>query len=530
MEEIHRVFGELELFSKKRFGFNKRGTPVYLFRPLDTSMPEAKVASKCAKIYGTQKNVYARVVYSNLEEGGRQNLCSIIGHVDDSEAIRLMLLNKWLGNIKTGNKRFNLTDQQQFSPAQEAAPPAEYEADYICTIDPVDCVDMDDALSIYRCEEGVTLSAHITDVDDYIPCDSELDAIFKRQPLTIYHGGGETCRPTHALPETLSTDLCSLVAGQRRTVLTVSFLISEDAIKRVDLGRHRIVSVAKLTYEEANQQIGSKIQNPLKDMADLVERHFPKVENSASDDPAHALVERMMIACGKVVAGRLLECSGELPCLVRKHTNNKTSTSKIRSAAEYVLVRPSEHGKIHPHEGMGLECYMHFTSPIRRYADLVVHRQVKRRLLSLDTRENALEQGDVDALNRFQIGCRRYEAQWNLWSHHLLPLPVGGKTLVEFEPGEFYREKDGGVWITGYVTQFSRFIGVPILDARIAESAKIVNENSLVIEKNGNCHTALAFDTQTAQVEIWWERGRGLRGLRSRMIQPPINMMSEIEK
>jgi ribonuclease R len=45
------------------------------------------------------------------------------------------------------------------------------------------------------------------------------------------------------------------------------------------------------------------------------------------------------------------------------------------------------------HFGLGSDCYTHFTSPLRRYADLVVHRAVKAHL-----RGERLDQGDLVAL------------------------------------------------------------------------------------------------------------------------------------
>ena len=44
------------------------------------------------------------------------------------------------------------------------------------------------------------------------------------------------------------------------------------------------------------------------------------------------------------------------------------------------LKRASYAAECEPHYGLGLDEYLHFTSPIRRYPDLVAHRALKRRL------------------------------------------------------------------------------------------------------------------------------------------------------
>ncbi|ALD65987.1 ribonuclease R [Spiroplasma cantharicola] len=44
------------------------------------------------------------------------------------------------------------------------------------------------------------------------------------------------------------------------------------------------------------------------------------------------------------------------------------------------------------HFGLASACYTHFTSPIRRYSDLIVHRFLKQYLISKDLREQKLEQ------------------------------------------------------------------------------------------------------------------------------------------
>ncbi|AUB31139.1 ribonuclease R [Spiroplasma floricola] len=55
------------------------------------------------------------------------------------------------------------------------------------------------------------------------------------------------------------------------------------------------------------------------------------------------------------------------------------------------------------HFGLASECYTHFTSPIRRYSDLIVHRFLKQYLVDKDIREFKLEQNEKFVLKACSI-------------------------------------------------------------------------------------------------------------------------------
>ncbi|KAM1576228.1 hypothetical protein COP2_033549 [Malus domestica] len=107
------------------------------------------------------------------------------------------------------------------------------------------------------------------------------------------------------------------------------------------------------------------------------------VENQA--DPAMRLVTEMMVLCGEVIATFGSRNNIPLPYRGQPQSNIDTSVfahlpeGPVRSSALVKLMRAAEIDFRKPirHGILGLPGYVQFTSPIRRYMDLLAHYQVK---------------------------------------------------------------------------------------------------------------------------------------------------------
>ncbi|PFX22556.1 DIS3-like exonuclease 1 [Stylophora pistillata] len=287
----------------------------------------------------------------------------------------------------------------------------------IFSIDPKGCEDVDDTLSVRTMKRGqIELGVHIADVSHFVRPGSLTDAEAKARSTTVYLAD----RRFDMLPEVLSADLCSLIGGVDRYAVSVLWVLdSEYNVVKTWFGRTVIRSSYKLFYEaaqaiadgetgdedliedipelqevdrkEASKRLSEirKTVTKLMDIARVIKTRRTihgalelegvevqvqlgdkkDIKNLIPKKPLeiHETVAECMIFANHWVAKKIAEAFPSAALLVRSLATQAMSNALYFST-----------GSLSPenffHYGLALDHYTHFTSPIRRYADVIVHR------------------------------------------------------------------------------------------------------------------------------------------------------------
>ncbi len=312
------------------------------------------------------------------------------GHVEELAA--RIAATDWLANWDRGTRR-DLRHLDAF------------------TIDSALTRDHDDALSLSPLPDGtVEVGVHIADAAEMIAKGDALDCEAENRASSIYLPDGRITM----LPASLSEDLLSLRAGEDR--LAVSFLMRFDKDGN-PLSHEICTSVVRireqLTYEEVNEQVG---RDPiLRDLYELALRHrerriargaiilpLPEIQVTVNpvgmiqisryekETPSQILVSEWMIAANALAAAFLAERN--IPTLYRNQAECKPETEFVHSDHELfsiyrrrrLFARAEMDTEPRGHCSLALSHYTMVTSPIRRFSDLVVQRQLKQALRAAD--------------------------------------------------------------------------------------------------------------------------------------------------
>ncbi|HEB61241.1 MAG TPA: RNB domain-containing ribonuclease, partial [Phycisphaeraceae bacterium] len=126
---------------------------------------------------------------------------------------------------------------------------------FICTIDPPDAKDFDDAISLEKKGDGYVLGVHIADVANFIPPGSPLDEEAKLRGNSVYLP--RLVIPM--LPELLSNGICSLQEAVPRFTKSVFITFDRDGyVQGARYSNAVIQSVKRMTYLEAQALIDGK--------------------------------------------------------------------------------------------------------------------------------------------------------------------------------------------------------------------------------------------------------------------------------
>jgi ribonuclease R len=305
------------------------------------------------------------------------------------------------------------------------------------TIDGETAKDFDDAVHATREGRGFRLWVAIADVSHYVRHADALDLEARERGTSVYFPR----RVIPMLPEKLSNGLCSLNPGVDRLAMVCEMAITpKGAVARFEFYPAVIRSHARLTYtevwamlsaHEAPAHIATLYEvfrqlaaerrrrgaidfetvetRMLFDARGKIEQIVPETRNDA-----HRLIEECMLAANVCAGAFLIERNH--PTLYRVHdvpAPEKVAAlrdflaelglqlpggeiprpkdyaqllDKIRQRPDFVLLqtillRSLKQAVYSPdnagHFGLAFEAYVHFTSPIRRYPDLLVHRAIR---------------------------------------------------------------------------------------------------------------------------------------------------------
>jgi exoribonuclease R len=355
----------------------------------------------------------------------------------------------------------------------------------VVSIDPPDCRDVDDAVSVHFDGRYYEVGVHIADVSCLVDKGGRLDTEALQRGVTFYPKTGD--KPVHMFPTEFAENYCSLLPNRDRPCISVTFAVDKDdgKIVRSSIVRSIIHNKHKFTYDQVqaiifshhqssaagNEEISDETRTTLQQLHVAAKalrrarlgasRHYVQFEELLSTAgckgsfAAHFLVEEFMIVANRLVAEKLV---GAFPdCIpLRKQgrpdceefeewfashshslhissffqqyvpvlqeivpnvhsvpSSKLTSVPLLKEVAE-LLQGAVEQGDVekvreilgaedyHPlhataldawrsiqrsaeyvcsgdtgdrqHFSLGCNLYTHFTSPIRRYIDIVVHR------------------------------------------------------------------------------------------------------------------------------------------------------------
>ncbi|XP_034693854.1 ribonuclease II, chloroplastic/mitochondrial isoform X2 [Vitis riparia] len=283
---------------------------------------------------------------------------------------------------------------------------------YAIDVDEAD--ELDDALSATRLLDGrIKVWIHVADPTSLVQPGSIVDREAMKRGTSIF-------LPTATypmFPEKLAMEGMSLKQGELCNAVTVSVVLHSDgSIAECTVDNSIIKPTYMLTYESASELLHLNLEEEVElkilseaaalrlrwrrnqgaiDTSTLETRikvanpddPEPSINLYVEDqaDPAMRLVTEMMILCGEAVA--TYGSCNNIPLPYRGQPQSNVDTSAfahlpegpVRSSALVKILRAAEMDFRKPirHGVLGLPGYVQFTSPIRRYMDLLAHYQVK---------------------------------------------------------------------------------------------------------------------------------------------------------
>lgn len=280
------------------------------------------------------------------------------------------------------------------------------------TIDSETSQDLDDAVWVEPDGANMRLQVHIADVSKMVPKGAFLDQQAFKRGETLYLP--QSIKPM--FPQSVEASLSLLPFVERQVVTLGMTLDSAGELLDVQISESTLISQEKFSYEAvegilrgAPHHLRSQLQQLEQVTKALMQQrqqhgaiygrslgsHYVDEDGRVIKKSARPqqMIAELMILSNRVVSEYMH--NRQLPWIYRTHDYQDLTALPAQRQQFIQLLEAMEDDEqlrralagyydraqysAHPgrHVGLGLEAYTHFTSPIRRYVDLINHRLLK---------------------------------------------------------------------------------------------------------------------------------------------------------
>jgi len=314
------------------------------------------------------------------------------------------------------------------------------------SIDDSQTSEIDDAISLEKISYQHKLWIHIASPTSYFEYQSAIDKKARKLISTVYL----STNTYYMLPEILINDVFSLRDNEKRESLSLGVIFNEDgSIASTEIVQSIIKVDYRLNYTEADELIdyAPKEEEDLSIISEILQSRKCWRKNSGATeiletfgkiivednnptlkiiDPtlSRQLISEAMILYGNLISNFTKVNKIPVPYRVQQRVD-KVSKDNYQDSDNKVLYNfllKKTMGKSYysinpmPHTSLGLTSYLHATSPIRRYADLIVNYQLNRYLNNneLISKED-VEQMILEINNQGRQNIMRYREDQKYW-------------------------------------------------------------------------------------------------------------------
>jgi exoribonuclease R len=407
------------------YGLNSRKNPYFLFTPLLKCYPKFYVCINDKKLKNTNGKFYITIkfnIWTKKIPFGVLN--KFIGKVGEKENEIEKLLNYYEIDTKKYklHKKFKVSQKSKiydYIDNNELKDYLDMRNQHTISIDPKGSKDIDDALSIeYLPNNEYKVGIHISDVSFWYNKFDLKYFLRNNRFSTVYLKD----KKFNLYPNILSDFLMSLIKGKDRLSLSLFIIFNEDSEIKEYYFKNTILNVNRnFCYRKVDNILKDKnLYENNKDLFELfnISKKL-KINKNIEDFDSHNMIENFMILSNQITAEYLIENDKKPILRYHKSPNYKIPLEKIENnelrnfmkifqlkAAEYKIYEKTDEFNYY-HYGLDLKYYTHYTSPIRRFTDLIIHFKIKEVLYGEETKIEY----NIKELNKVNKNLRKMDRE-----------------------------------------------------------------------------------------------------------------------